>query len=490
MVLNRSARFIMITATPETNASAAKTSIAAADNYDPKQFDWPLAYDAEKFLQGRIAAFLQRNSLAQTLAARMRDETATDFFEWVDHLVLTPDDEEILRILGFTTDTNAETPKGETVLHHPRATLPRVILRSDQQRNPSIVALRPEWVADFVARHNVDGAIDGAPLSRYRRVVVHVEDGTTLEAVERNAYRGFVSAPHKPGQLEAVVKTREMWFTRKRFFENDAEGFELADRLLNLSIPLVGRDRTCQIFFEAERAWWESRNRAARIQKFRQDQLGLGWGNHDHHTFRSSREHFVDLTDFLLKLGFEKRERYYAGAEAGWGAQISEQSVAGIVVFADVDLMPDETQIDFSSNRLPVASKLGTVGLWVGLHGESFLGAGMHHLEARFDYPLLRDQLKQEGVNTMNPFSNFEFLRQAFTEGERWPVNRTRAERLRAAGLITDAQCEKFTTEGALGSHLENLQRHGGFKGFNQKSVSVVISATDPRKNHFQQAAA
>jgi hypothetical protein len=242
------------------------------------------------------------------------------------------------------------------------------------------------------------------------------------------------------------------------------------------------------LFFEAERVYWESRNRAARIQKQRQDRLGLGWGNHDHHTFRSSREHFVDLVEFLVKLGFTKRERYYAGAEAGWGAQVSEQPVAGIVVFADVDLLPDETELDFSTHRLPPAPRLGTVGLWVGLHGESLLDAGMHHLEARFDFDLLRDQLKGCGVNTMNPFSDFPFLRQAFTEGERWPVRRERAERLLSAGLITREQSKQFIREGALGSHLENLQRHGGFKGFNQKSVSVVIAATDPRKSHFRPA--
>jgi hypothetical protein len=164
--------------------------------------------------------------------------------------------------------------------------------------------------------------------------------------------------------------------------------------------------------------------------------------------------------------------------------------VTGIVVFADVDLMPEETQIDFSTNKLPPASRLGTVGLWVGLHGESFLEAGMHHLEARFDFDLLRDQLKEQGVTTMKPFSDFAFLRQAFTEGERWPVRRERIERLLAAKLITREQAEQFGKEGALGSHLENLQRHGGFKGFNQKSVSVVITATDPRKQHFTHAPA
>ena len=87
----------------------------------------------------------------------------------------------------------------------------------------------------------------------------------------------------------------------------------------------------------------------------------------------------------------------------------------------------------------------------------------------------------------MKPFSDFEFLRQAFTEGERWRVRPRRAEKLLSAGLITREQHDRFLKEGAIGSHLENLQRHGGFKGFNQKSVSVVITATDPRKNPERQ---
>ena len=105
----------------------------------------------------------------------------------------------------------------------------------------------------------------------------------------------------------------------------------------------------------------------------------------------------------------------------------------------------------------------------------------MHHLEARFDFPRLRDQLAAEGVATMKPFSDFEFLRQAFTEGERWAVRPARIEALRRPGWISDAQVHGFRRDGAIGSHLENLQRKGGFKGFNQKSVSAVIAATDPR---------
>jgi hypothetical protein len=82
----------------------------------------------------------------------------------------------------------------------------------------------------------------------------------------------------------------------------------------------------------------------------------------------------------------------------------------------------------------------------------------------------------------MKPFSDFPFLKQAFTEGERWKVSPSRVEELRKKGLITNAQADGFLKDGAIGSHLENLERKGGFKGFNQKAVSAIISAVDPRK--------
>ncbi|MBN8900783.1 MAG: hypothetical protein J0H57_07075, partial [Rhodospirillales bacterium] len=75
----------------------------------------------------------------------------------------------------------------------------------------------------------------------------------------------------------------------------------------------------------------------------------------------------------------------------------------------------------------------------------------------------------------------FPFLRQAFTAGERWAVSPARADRALAAGWITEEQRDKFVREGAIGSHLENLQRREGYKGFNQQAVSAIIAATDPR---------
>ena len=459
----------------------AQSKPAARTEPDARTFDWPLANEAESFLRRQVAAFQGRNTFAGELAQRMGAETGTDFFEWTDHLVIPPDEKQALQALGFAPDRGAETTDGSIVYEHPRAMLPRVILRRSRAQSPSVVALRPEFLSDFMASHSLFGEPEGEPCSRYRRILVSQEHGTRLEAVERRAYRGFVPAPLKPGELSRIIKARELLRTRPRRFTSDAEAFKATNGILDRAMALVGRDLACQFFFEAEREYWEGRNRAGRIQKHRQGQLGLGWGNHDHHPFRCSRAHFVDLVGFLLRLGFAKRERYYAGAEAGWGAQVCEQPVTGIVVFADVDLLPAETTVDFSTHKLPPSPRLGTVGLWVGLHGESFLQAGMHHLEARFDFDLLRDQLKESGVSTMKPFSDFAFLRQAFTEGERWPVQLDRLKRLLSARLITRGQFHRFHQEGAIGSHLENLQRHGGFKGFNQKAVSAVIADTDPR---------
>ena len=455
---------------------------AAPDLAREKRFDWPLCYDAESYILARLESFTERNAFARRLAERMMNESGTLLLDWVDYLIVPHSEEKHLRELGFAEDPLAETPAHLKALWHSEAMLPRVLVERNASavRPPDILAVRCDSIADFLASHNLSFEPEGAPLSRFRRVLVSEENLTRLKVIERRGYRGFI--PVRPaGEVEGLLKVSELWRLRPRHFADDTAGLRQTQALLDHLIELVGPDLACHAVFAEERRYWQSRNRAGEIQKARQDKLGLGWANHDHHTFRCSREHFIDLMRVLEKLGFHRRERYYAGAQAGWGAQILEQPVEGIVAFCDVDLEPHETEIDFSREALPPSKKLGTIGLWVGLHGESLLDAGMHHLECRFDYQLLRRQLAEAGVNTMNPFSDFDFLKQAFTEGERWKVRRERAERLRRQGLIDEKQFDQFVNDGAIGSHLENLQRKGGFKGFNQKSVSVIIQATDPR---------
>jgi hypothetical protein len=213
----------------------------------------------------------------------------------------------------------------------------------------------------------------------------------------------------------------------------------------------------------------------------RQESLGLGWGNHDHHTYRSSRVCFSRLIALFELLGFQCRERFYAGRDAGWGAQVIEQPVCGVVIFADVDLSPEEITGDFSHERLSPRNELGTIGLWCGLHGEALFEAGMHHLECQFDFDGARSQLEALGVRSMKPFTDFPFLRQCFTEGERWSVNPRKIESLLSAGLITSEQADRFRAEGAVGSHLEILERNDGYRGFNQTGINDIIRKTDPR---------
>lgn len=443
------------------------------------RFEWPLCYEAENFVLQQIDAFTQKNAFARSLATRMRDETGTLLLDWVDYLVLPASEEKGLRETGYTDDPLADAPGGLKQLWHPEAMLPRVLIAGTNAKFPLALGIRAEDVATFAGVHGITNGIEGAPLSRFRRMLVSEENGGRLEVIERRGYRGYTT---KEPDAKAYLAARDLWQTRRRRWEDDRAGMKHGLERIEQMVKLVGQDLACHLVFEEERRYWQKRNRAGTEQKRRQDSLGLGWANHDHHTYRSSRECFVDLIKAWELLGFHRRERYYAGKEAGWGAQIVEQPVEGIIIFNDVDLNPDEVEIDFSRRELPSQPKLGTIGLWCGLHGESFLEAGMHHLECRFDHALLRDQLAREGINTMKPFSDFPFLKQAFTEGERWAVQRSRAEKLRAQDSITQEQFDEFMSKGAIGSHLENLQRWGGFKGFNQHAVSLIIAETDPRK--------
>ena len=58
-----------------------------------------------------------------------------------------------------------------------------------------------------------------------------------------------------------------------------------------------------------------------------------------------------------------------------------------------------------------------------------------------------------------------------------------RVDNLESSGLLTHEQAEDFRINGAIGSHLENLERNEGFKGFNQPGIDGVLRIIDPRKN-------
>ncbi|MGD9689031.1 MAG: hypothetical protein AB7K52_01245 [Phycisphaerales bacterium] len=451
-------------------------------------FRWEPQPEGQKIVSELVHDFLVACPAAADLAEKMKSVTGTRFIDWVDH-IQTPKTEAISARLKSAGFTPAPAPGAPGQWVHHGAMFPAIVLVSGAVTR---VAIKVDRVADFLAAWKIplSHGVEGLPHSPFRRACVFAAKTAELWAVGRHGYRGYEIPKVDALTCLRSVEHLESFRRRKREWETDAEGFAHAAGLIDAAVADLGTDWTCDLFFTSEREYWQRKNRAAQVQKGRQDKLGLGWANHDHHTYRSSRGSFKHLMECLFKLGFKCRERFYAGAEAGWGAQVLEQPVAGITIFADVDMSAEELRGNFAREGLPERKQLGTVGLWCGLHGEAFLQAGMHHLECQFDWHLLKAQLQAEAhIKTMDPFTTFPYLRQAFTEGERWPVDPRRIFMLLEKGQITARQAEQFHKHGAIGSHLENLERNDGYKGFNQQGVSDIISKTDPRKQVFAETA-
>ncbi len=445
------------------------------------RFEWRRHPEAEAFVQARLDDLARTLPPLEALRADMLARTSTQLYDWIDHLVLG--DEDALRgqlaDLGFEVEDMAALA-GDTVYHHPGAVLPRVLLRREAA---AAAAIGVEDIAAFLMAQGLSAPIEGAPCGPYRQAVAYEAGGQMLVVVARRGSGGFIPQDVPPDHAARCQRAYEQWATRPRRFEDRRAGMEHTLSLAQTLVQALGVDAAAWVAFAAERVHWQQRSRAGGVQKRRQDALGLGWANHDHHTFRSSRDVFPLLIQILETFGFVARERFYAGAEAGWGAQVMEQPVCRLAVFADVDLSPDEVAGDFAHTPLAPRDELGTVGLWCALHGEAMLEAGLHHLAARLDFARAEEALAAEGVAMMQPFSDFAYLRQAFTQGERWPVLPARLEQLQEAGHIDAAQRAHIAAEGARGSHLENIQRSDGFKGFNQQNVSDIIARTDPRRS-------
>ncbi len=473
-------------ATPELPADAPESL---------KQWQWKPQPEAAALVRDLVNDFLARCPGAALLAERMKSDTGTRFIDWIDTIQVPGSDELEARVLatGFAhiptltlrgdepTDKRAGSPKAFT---HAGGIFPTIMLHIEPVQR---VAIKVDDVAEFLAVWQIPHTqiIHGEPLGQIRNACAfrNAEGDAELVVVERHGYRGYSTEINHRQRSVAARWHLEQFCRRQRYFERDEDGFAHANALIDAAIKDIGRDWTCDLFFESERRYWMRRNRAAQVQFARQQRLGLGWANHDHHTYRSSRAGFRHLIATFEKLGFHCRERFYAGPEAGWGAQVLEQPTAGITIFADVDMSPEELLGDFPHLGLTDRDALGTIGLWCALHGEAFLQAGMHHLECQFDWHALKHQLETEAhIKTMEPFTTFPYLRQAFTEGERWPVDATRLARLLERGQITQEQHDLFLRDGAVGSHLENLERNDGFKGFNQQGVSSIIARTDPRR--------
>lgn len=427
------------------------------------EWDWRPYPEAEEFIEEWVSYFLGKNSYALGLSERIERSTSTRFGDWIDHLLVPESrvDLEKIHEMGFR-----EMPdiflENSIPYRVEGSNLPPIVLGEKETQE---LALKVELIEDFKRIHVPARKIQGEFASPYSRLVVKEEDGFVLTVVERRGYGGFMV--QQGSDVPEYIKALNAFQSRPRMFEYDSKGMEYLSLLIKDMLIELDPSRVADAFFRAERRYWETRNKAGQVQKAKQDSLGLGWANHDHHTFRSSRGQFRTLMRILQSLGMEPRERFHAESQAGWGAQLFEQRDCGVVVFADVDLGQEEREIDFVQQGLDRRDELGTVGLWAGLHGESMLQAGMHHLAADLNVDRAVADLTEQGIRMMNPSSTFPSLNKMFTEQEVWHPKRERLEGLLSYGLINIQQMKDFEEKGATGSCLEGIQREQGFKGFN-----------------------
>lgn len=437
---------------------------------------WARYPEAANWFENQLNMFAAQNPFLTELRERFLTK-GVNLGTLADHWILPegsiPIDE--LTHIGLQPMTR---PEGDVVYKHPGARLPGVRFKSNH--TAPTLAILVEDVDYFVSANALRvTAIHGDTDSAYRCGHLPLEYGE-LMPISRRGYAGF-----KPGEMnrrtaEALTSARAQFSIRSRTL-NTFAAINILQEIFQEAADQIGTARAVEEFFFAEREYYLSRNAAARFQYAQQQQIGIGWANHDHHTYRSSRETFRALMSLFQTMGFETREKFYAGEEAGWGAQVVEHTECRIILFCDVDMAPEELNVEYVSADLEPRDALGTIGLWCAMHGDSIDLAGLHHLECEFDFAREEAEMKANGYGVMNPFTDLPMLKQAFTTAELWRVDPIRAANLVERGVITPELSEQFVIVGATGSHLEILQRWEGFKGFNKTGVSAIIKETDAR---------
>lgn len=439
---------------------------------------WPRVPECAALFEKLYREFAEANPLLLELETRFLETAGVRIQNLIDHWIFPTDanlQAEIER-LGLVEMT---LPEGDRVWKHPSARLPS--LRFKAKRTTPCLALIVEDVEAFAKANSLAlDACHGDLNSTYQCAHLSLPAGELMPIV-RNGYSGYAPgtlSEEERVQLEAVQASLE---SRPREGTEQSVIAE-ATRRVEDAIARIGLGRAADAFFLAERHYYTPRNRAAAWQLEQQNSIGIGWANQDHHTYRSSRASFQALIQLFKTMGFIARERFYAGAEAGWGAQVLEHPISRVVIFADVDVAPEELDIDFATTPLPERDTLGTIGLWCALHTSSIAQAGMHHLECEYDYEKACSLLVANGHPVMSPFTDLPMLKQAFTVAETWQVPSERLSALVEKGLLAQEQADRFAQAGAAGSHLEILQRWEGFKGFNKTGVSSIIRDTDARR--------
>jgi hypothetical protein len=434
---------------------------------------WSVQRPAELLLKGEINSALSRCAAAAAFARWLLEGCAIRFRDIIDHVTFADASRlPALRQAGWSSSDGI-------VYRHAEGYFPDFV----QVPGDVGIAFRTESVEQFCRAHRLTVPIEGQAHGPMRKVRAFEAQVVTFWAIERNGHAGYEVPQVPASQVRAARLHGQAFRARRRQFDTAAQGLAHTERLVDAAVADLGCHWACDLFFRAEREYFTARCDAARLQHQRQHELGVGWANIDHHTYDSSREWFQGTIRIFEKLGYQCRELFYAGTQAGWGSQILEQPVLRSSIFADIDLAPEELDVDFAHQALPPLPHPRRAGLWCAMHGESMLEAGLNHIAGLYEQDRLRAQLALRGITMMAPFSDFPELYQELTYGQWRPVDPTLIDRLESAGHLSREEAEEFRLNGAIATHLENIERNDGFKGFNQPGIDGVLRIIDPRVN-------
>jgi hypothetical protein len=279
---------------------------------------WAQQPGAAELIGDLFERFRQGSPEIVRLEQRLHDETGTRLVDWTDSLFVSSDPDLLHRLdeVGFRCGG-----ENSNIWQHAGGLFPFICCDApffNEGAAAEVLTIKVDCVDDF-SRLYCDGAADrrGKPGSPLRTAMLPSGDGPRLAAVERHGWREFTRPTVSSRQIAQADKHRRAFARRTRDCGVDAAGFQGASALVDAAAADLGVDWTSDLFFAAERQYWMSRNRAAQAQYDRQQRLGLGWGNHDHHTYRSSRASFQNLISLLEQLGLYCRERFHAGRESG-----------------------------------------------------------------------------------------------------------------------------------------------------------------------------
>lgn len=434
-----------------------------------RRFLWTKQPAGEVFVRSLLSEALARNFAAERFRERLLEICGVRLRDIVDHIAMP--DPHVAEAAGWAVCEDG-------VWRNSAGFFPEIVSGAELT-----IAFRVECLDRLRDATGAKTLIEGPAHGPFRRLRVFESEGVSFIGVERRGWNGFDLPDVDTRTVRAARVYLQAFRARRRQFSAVSQGLAYTEELTTAASAELGAHWACALFLRAEREHWARRCDAGALQTRLQNEAGIGWSNVDHHTYDSSREHFLRTIAIFETLGYICRELFYAGDQAGWGSQILEQPVERSTIFADIDLAPDEVDIDIGHIELPPLARHRRAGLWCAMHGESILEAGINHVAGMYDQKLLRSNMARRGCEMMPPFSNFDHLYQELTAGERWPVDPSRVDKLEVGGHLSQQEAEDFRLNGALATHLENLERNDGYKGFNQPGIDDVLRIIDPRQN-------